>query len=157
MPRLSRRLALSLLLLIAFTIGAGIGTPAVADAIKSVIVANTVQTTSADVTREAVKVNLDETRQIYSSADIDVSHAKQIRLNAFMECLLACPSGTKILLTIDEGSNSNSYIVDQIENPASEFTSKLYDTPGVTWTLHIASSPNCHCAAAIVSVFARSN
>jgi hypothetical protein len=157
MSRLSRRLALSLLLLVAFTIGLGVGTPAVADAIKAVTVANTVQVTSADVTRETVKVNLDQTRQIFSSGNIDVSHAKQLRLNAFMECLTACPSGTKILLTIDEGSNNNSYIVDQIQNPASEFTSKTYDTPGVTWTLHIASSPNCQCAVAIVSLFARSN
>jgi hypothetical protein len=158
MGGLNRRLAISIALIAAFLIGGAFSAPTLADVLKDVRVANIpLPVTSSDVTQELVKVNLDQTQQHYSSDTIDVTHAKQIRLNAFMECLTACPSGTQIFLTISEVGNNNSYIVDQIVNPASEFTSKLYETPGVGWRLTLASSPNCQCAAAIVSLFSRSN
>jgi len=157
MSGISRRLAFSLVLIAAFVIGGAFSTPTLADVLKDVRVANVpLPVVNSDVTQET-KFSLDQTQQKYTSDPIDVSHAKQIRLNAFMECLTACPSGTKVLLTISERGNNDAYIVDQIVNPATEFTSNLYETPGGSWTLTIASSPNCQCAVAIVSLFMRSN
>jgi hypothetical protein len=149
MGRFGRRLAVGLGVVVAFLAGAALSTPAVADALKDVRVVN--------ATQEIVKVNLDQTQGKFASDPIDVSQAKQIRLNAFMECVTPCAAGTQIFLTISEVGNNNSFIVDQILNPSSEFTSKLYETPGVTWRLNIASSPNCQCAVAIVGLEARGN
>lgn len=148
MGRFSRRIAVSLAVVVAFLAGATLATPAVADALKDVRVVN--------VTEQLAKVNLDQTHGKYTSDPIDVSHAKQIRLDAFVECLTACASDTKLFLTINEVGN-NLYVVDQIETDRQGFETKLYETPGLSWTITIASSPNCQCAVAIVTLFARSN
>ncbi|HEY3085944.1 MAG TPA: hypothetical protein VGK28_10835 [Candidatus Dormibacteraeota bacterium] len=147
MGRFSRRIAVSLAVVVAFLAGAALATPAVADALKDVRV--------VDVTQQLAKVNLDQTQGKFTSDPIDVSHAKQIRLDAFVECLTACASDTQLFLTITEVSNNNTYVVDQIVTDRQAFQSKLYETPGQSWTLSIGANPLCQCAVAIVSLFAR--
>ncbi len=149
MARSSRRLAVSLAVVVAFLAGAALSTPAVADALKDVRVVN--------VTEQLVKVNLDQTQGKYTSDPIDVSNAKQIRLDAFVECLSACPSDTQLFLTITEVGNNSVYTVDQIVTDRQAFSSRLYETPGLTWTLSLGANPLCQCAVAIVTLFARSN
>jgi hypothetical protein len=130
---------------------------AVADATKAVIVANTaaqpVPVAIQSVT-SSTNLNLDQTAD-RTTATIDVSHDSSVRIDAFLECVTACASGTEILFTITEESGGGTFIVDQLKETVQGFQTKTYDVPGITW--HVTLFSSCHCSVALVKVFHRSN